>query len=67
MTEVRARLRPTDKLYAFLDDIYGTGPPEHTDQFHIVGEALRRHAHIHVLRFHLRPSKSDDNYDPIRT
>ena len=49
LTEVRARLRPTDQLYAFFDDIHVTGPLEHSvDQFHIVGEALFRHAKIYV-------------------
>eukprot|EP00439_Symbiodinium_sp_Y106_P084607 s548_g26.t1 len=42
-------LTPTDQLYAFLGDIYVTGPSEHTaDQFHIVGEAVLGHANIHV-------------------
>ena len=30
LLEVRARLHPSDTLYAFLDDIYVTGPPDHT-------------------------------------
>ncbi|OLP80446.1 hypothetical protein AK812_SmicGene39140 [Symbiodinium microadriaticum] len=45
----KARLHPSNALYAFLDDIYVTGPPEHTvGQFAIVREAafaaLRAHA-----------------------
>ena len=49
LTAVQARLRSTDQLFAFLDDVYVTGPPEHTaNQFHIVREALLRHANIRV-------------------
>ncbi|CAE7948550.1 unnamed protein product [Symbiodinium sp. KB8] len=45
----RARLHPSSTLYAFLDDIYVTGPPEHTvGQFAIVREAVARHANIQV-------------------
>ena len=40
LVEARARLHPSNTLYAFLDDIYVTGPPEHTaGQFAIVREA----------------------------
>ena len=49
LVEARARLHPSNTLYAFLDDIYVTGPPEHTaGQFAIVREALARHANIQV-------------------
>ena len=49
LLEVRARLHPSDTLYAFLDDIYVTGPPDHTaSQFGHVREALARHANIQV-------------------
>ena len=49
LLETRARLHPSNALYAFLDDIYVTGPPEHTvGQFAIVREALARHANIQV-------------------
>ena len=37
LLETRARLHPSNTLYAFLDDIYVTGPPGHTvGQFAIV-------------------------------
>ncbi|CAE7236343.1 Faim2, partial [Symbiodinium sp. KB8] len=49
LLETRARLHSSSALYAFLDDIYVTGPPEHTvGQFAIVREALARHANIQV-------------------
>ena len=49
LLETRARLHPSNALYAFLDDIYVTGLPEHTvGQFAIVREALARHANIQV-------------------
>ena len=49
LTAVQARLRSTDQLVAFLDDVYVRGPSEHTaSQFHIVCEALLRHANICV-------------------
>ena len=49
LLETRARLHPSNALYAFPDDIYVTGPPEHTvGQFAIVREALARHANIQV-------------------
>ena len=35
LTAVQARVRSTDQLFACLDDVYVTGPPEHTaNQFH---------------------------------
>ena len=49
LLETRARLHSSSALYAFLDDIYVTGLPEHTvGQFAIVREALARHANIQV-------------------
>ena len=49
LLETSARLHPSNTLYAFLDDIYVTGPPEHTvGKFAIVREALVRHANIQV-------------------
>ena len=49
LQEARSRMHASDTLYAFLDDIYLTGDPNHTvAQFQVLPEAFARHANIQV-------------------
>ena len=65
LLEVRARLHPSDTLYAFLDDIYVTGSPDHTaSQFGHVREAVARYANIQVRLGHTRAWNSAGEEPP---
>ena len=46
---IQARLRPGERLFAFLDDIYAVSAPERTVAIYkIIEEELWRHARIRV-------------------